>query len=132
MHAKIAVASNDGLTIARHFGRTDRFSVFEIHGGKILGEELRTGTAGDRAEAHCDGPDLPGRWALGRQDVISLLEDCRTVLCRGMGLHVAEQFVRRGVNPLVIVDDLSPRAAVERYLAGTLKPARGFCRHHAQ
>ena len=61
-------------------------------------------------------------------EVIALIQDCRAVLCRGMGWRIAEELVRRGINPLVIAGDLSPRAAVEHYLAGTLKAAPGFCR----
>jgi predicted Fe-Mo cluster-binding NifX family protein len=129
MHAKIAVASDDGVSISEHFGRTHRFNVFEVQNGQILAEESRTGSCGDRADCHCYGQDDLEVLALNQCPVISMLEDCRAVLCRGMGWRIAEEFVRHGVNPLVIAGDLSPRAAVEHYLAGTLKPANGFCRH---
>ena len=60
--------------------------------------------------------------------MIAALEDCRVIVCRGMGWHAAAALVRRGINPLVISGDMSPREAAEQYLAGTLKPASGFCR----
>ena len=30
---KIAVASNDGVSVSKHFGRTSRFSIFEVENG---------------------------------------------------------------------------------------------------
>lgn len=128
MHAKIAVASNDGVSISKHFGRTSRFTVFEVENGEILAEESRAGISSDRAECHCYGQEELDGLARDRRDVIGMLVDCRAVLCRGMGWRIAEELVRHGVNPLVIAGDLSPRAAIEHYLAGTLKPAPGFCR----
>ena len=38
---KIAVASNDGVSVSKHFGRTSRFSVYEVENDRILAEELR-------------------------------------------------------------------------------------------
>ena len=39
MRAKIAVASNDGVSISQHFMRTDRFTIFEISCNQIVAEE---------------------------------------------------------------------------------------------
>jgi predicted Fe-Mo cluster-binding NifX family protein len=128
MRAKIAVASNDGVSISKHFGRTSRFAVFEITSGQILAEESRTGLLNDRSECHCAGQDSSDRLPQDTRGVIAMLQDCRAVLCGGMGWRIAEEFVRHGINPLVIAGDLSPRVAVEHYLAGTLKAAQGFCR----
>ncbi len=128
MHAKIAVASDDGVSISEHCGRAHQFVVFEIQNGQIRTEELRAAACPQRPVCYCDDPDDIDEFAQSQCHLISVLADCRAVLCRGMGWRVAEGLVRSGVNPLVIVGDLSPRAAVEHYLAGTLKPAPGFCR----
>ena len=128
MHAKIAVASDDGVSVSEHFGRAHQFVVFEIRNGEILAQESRAGSCPDQPTCHCYNQDQVDAVPLGRSHVITILADCHAVLCRGMGWRVAEELVRRGVNPLVITGDLSPRTAVEHYLAGTLKPAPGFCR----
>ena len=61
--------------------------------------------------------------------MVDAIQDCQVVLCRGMGWRAAQELVRRGINPLVIQDELTPRQAVQKYLAGELTPAQGFCRN---
>jgi nitrogen fixation protein NifB len=132
MRMKIAVASNDGLSISKHFGRTNRFTVFDIRDDEILAEESREGILSAHVEGHCEAEHAPHDLSHHHGDVIAVLEDCQVVLCRGMGWRAATELVRRGINPLVIVGELSPRVAVEHYLAGTLKPASGFCRRQKE
>ena len=129
---KIAVASNDGLSISKHFGRTNRFIVFEIRHDEILAEELRAGIPCVHVEGHCEAEQAFPGLSHHHGDVIAVLEDCQVVLCRGMGWRAATELVHHGINPLVIVGELSPRVAVEHYLAGTLQPASGFCRRQKE
>jgi predicted Fe-Mo cluster-binding NifX family protein len=129
MRLKIAVASDDGVSISEHFGRACRFTVFEVRRGEILAEELRSGAPGAPRNAHCDTEHMLRRLFPHHGDATGVLDGCQVVLCRGMGWRAAAELVRHGINPLVIVGELSPRVAVEHYLAGTLKPAPGFCRY---
>ena len=125
---KIAVASNDGVSISEHFGRTNRFTVFEIKSGEIQAEESRSSMSSTHGEGYCEAVYTLPNASHYRANVIAMLEDCQVVLCRGMGWRTATELVRHGINPLVIAGELSPRGAIEHYLAGTLKPAPGFCR----
>ena len=126
---KIAVASNDGVSISKHFGRTNRFTVFEIRNDEILAEESRGHSLRSRR-----GPLRGNQAGLDGLVPSPRRRDCRArglsaSCCAGAWVGAAPtELVRQGVNPLVIVEDLSPRVAVEHYLAGTLKPASGFCR----
>ncbi len=129
MRIKIAVASDDGVSISEHFGRAHRFAVFEVRRGEILAEESRPGAAEAQRAAHCDAELTLRRLLPRRGEQAGVLNDCQVVLCRGMGWRAAAELVRHGINPLVIVGELSPRVAVEHYLAGTLKPAPRFCRY---
>jgi predicted Fe-Mo cluster-binding NifX family protein len=88
--------------------------------------------AGAQGASHCDAEHTLCKLLPHRREVISMLEDCQVILCRGMGWRAATELVRHGINPLVIVGELSPRVAVEHYLAGKLKPAPGFCRRQAK
>jgi nitrogen fixation protein NifB len=125
---KIAVALNDEVAISRHFGRTSMFVVFEIDGEQIRGEETRTDISAAHADGYCEAEHGYHNHAHNHDEVIEALRDCQVVLCRGMGWRAAGELVRHGINPLVIEGELSPREAVEQYMAGTLKPAPGFCR----
>ena len=123
MRKKVAVPSNDGVSISQHFGRSDRFAVFEVDYDQILAEEFRTGTTNARGDDSCDTTRIREEVLAHCRSSIDLLSDCQVVLCRGMNWRVAAELVRHGINPLVIAGDLSPRVAVEHYLAGTLHAA---------
>lgn len=125
---KIAVASDDGLSVSQHFGRARRFVVFQVADNVIVHEEDRAGIAVAGAEEDCEAQHVRPRAAFDYSAVIAALADCQAVLCRGMGWHAASQLVLGGINPLVFQGDVSPREAVQQYLCGTLQPASGFCR----
>ena len=125
---KIAVALNDGVAISKHFGRTSTFMVFEIDGHRIRGEETRSDISAAHADGECEAEHTSHNDSHSHDEVIEALHDCQVILCRGMGWRAAGELVRHGINPLVIEGDLSPREAVEQYIAGKLKPAPGFCR----
>jgi predicted Fe-Mo cluster-binding NifX family protein len=125
---KIAVASNDGVSVSRHFGRTNRFSIYEVENDRILAEERRCDIRAVCADGDCEAHHVYHNRVHDYGHMIAALEDCRVIVCRGMGWRAAAALVRRGINPLVISGDISPREAAEQYLAGTLKPANGFCR----
>ena len=94
----------------------------------ILAEELRCNIGTVCADGDCEAHHAYHNRVHDYGQMIAALEDCRVVLCRGMGWHAATALVRRGINPLVITGDMSPREAAEQYIAGTLQPASGFCR----
>ncbi len=125
---KIAVASNDGVSVSEHFGRTNRFVVFEVANSMIVDEEQRNGIPLQDALGVCESRQGLNRATIDYSPIIAALDDCQVVLCRGMGWRAAAAMVRGGLNPLVIKGEVSPREAVEQYLSGTLQPASGFCR----
>ena len=129
---KIAVASDGGTAVSRHFGRSKCFIVFDVEDGKILGTQVRVDTFSRHAEGECEaerGPHTNGV-QVEHADMVACLRDCHIVLCRGMGWRAAEELVRLGINPMVIQGELSPEEAVQHYIDGKLTPAHGFCRCH--
>jgi predicted Fe-Mo cluster-binding NifX family protein len=125
---KIAVASNDGVSVSEHFGRTNRFVVFEVENSTIVQEEHRNGIHLPDALGICESQRGLNRATIDYSAIIATLDDCQVILCRGMGWRAASALVRGGLNPLVIKGEVSPRQAVQQYLSGTLQPASGFCR----
>ena len=52
---KIALPTNDGVTISEHFGRSASFLIFEIENGQIKSRELKTnGMEHSHAQGACD------------------------------------------------------------------------------
>lgn len=125
---KVAVASEDGVAVSRHFSRSTCFLVYEIRANLIRGEESRVGVAEVTPYCESGGREVAAQSRQSYDRFVEAVEDCQVVLCRGMSWRVASELIRRGVNPMVISGELSPREAVEHYLAGTLRPAAGFCR----
>ncbi len=129
---KVAVASQDGITVSQHFGRSKCFIVFDVENGEILDSQVRADTFSVHAAGECEAErGLGSNGAkVEHTDMVKTLQDCHVVLCRGMGWRAAEELVRRGINPMVIRGELSPQEAVQHYLDGKLTPAHGFCRCH--
>ena len=127
---KIAVASIDGVSISRHFGRSRCFIVFDVEGDQVGAETIRANTFSAHAKGECDGEHKHHDEPHSHSDLVAGLEDCSAVLCCGMGWRAAEELAQSGIQPFVVGEDVLPRQAVERYVSGTLQPASTYCRCH--
>jgi predicted Fe-Mo cluster-binding NifX family protein len=80
---KIAIPTNDGITINPHFGRSKSFFIARIVNGDIVHEELRENPVRDHNhESH------------GK--ILSCLNDCSVVIVNGIGRHMAEKLEASG------------------------------------
>jgi predicted Fe-Mo cluster-binding NifX family protein len=122
---KIAIPTNDGISISEHFGRSKGFLVLEVVSGKIRKRELReNGMVHSHAQGECDSHSHGTHSHAG---ILSALHDCQLVLCLGMGGRAAEALEANGINTL-LVSPGSVDEAVASYLAGSLTPApASFC-----
>ncbi len=126
---RIAVPTNDGTTIADHFGRSAAFLVFEIEDGQIRGRELRANTAQHTHEAGSCGHAAGEEGKHNHAGILAALEGCQTVLCGGMGWRAAEALKAAGVTPVTTVAAGPVDDAVAAYLKGELAAGSGeFCR----
>lgn len=126
---RIAVPTNDGTSIAEHFGRCAAFLVFEIENGRIKSHEVRTNAAQhSHAQSSCgdgSGPHEPHSHA----GIVSSLSGCDVVICAGMGWRAAEALKSSGIAPVLASVSGSPEEAVGAYLKGELPAGHdGFCR----
>lgn len=104
MHViRIAVASDDGRYVNRHFADADAFIVFERIDNEIKFSEIRKVDAG-KIEKHDD------RW----RRVLDLIDDCEIVICRRIGEKPLEEAKRRGV--IVFESDDGIAAAILKSL----------------
>jgi len=123
---KIAVASDDEVTITSHFGRTRGFVVFDVNNGNKDGHVYRlndfTGHArGLEHEQHSHDHHGP---------ILAALADCQVVIARGMGMRIYQDLQQ--VNKQVfITDQVNVDQAVDAYLTGNLSdhPERGCPPH---
>lgn len=122
---KIAVITDDGTNISRHFGRAPFYAVFTIEDGKIVKREVRD-KMGHHQFVHEEGlVDEQGRHGFGpgSQDrhasMAQAITDCDVLLCGGMGWGAFESMKQAGIK--TVVTDLTDIGdAVQAYLDGTI------------
>lgn len=132
---KIGVASSDGQTISKHFGRSRYFVIFEIENGKVIKSGARENafTAHARGECHEDGPhnQIADHGQHSHGGIVQALSDCEAVLCYGMGWRAAEDLKAAGIKACILTEDCSMAEAVQAYIDGKLKSSEEyFCRCH--
>jgi predicted Fe-Mo cluster-binding NifX family protein len=122
---KIAVVSEDGETVSRHFGRANRYVIIKTDGTKIIGKEYRSKTSHDdlakQDSAHqCRGCGTRGQESSSydkhRWMALNIL-DCSVLLAGGMGREAYEGVHSRGIE-VVITEVENIEQAVRFYLYG--------------
>jgi predicted Fe-Mo cluster-binding NifX family protein len=125
---RIAVPTNDGVTLSEHFGRSAAFLIFELENGRITKRETRPNRA---HHAAADGECHHGGEGEGHSHagILPLLAGCDVVRCGGMGGRAAEALKAGGISPVPVSASGSAEELVAAYVAGTLiTPAASFCR----
>ncbi|MBI5460376.1 NifB/NifX family molybdenum-iron cluster-binding protein [Methanobacterium sp.] len=91
MSIKVAAASSDGKHVNQHFGKAQKFLIFEIKdNGKYEFIELR------ETDPRCGGdPDL-------KEKTINLISDCDILLVSQIGTGAREKLLNRGVRPVIM------------------------------
>lgn len=123
---KIAIVSEDGITISQHFGRAPNYVVVTVENGKMVGRERRDklGHAQFQNEPHQEQNDARGHgFGAGSQArharMAAAIADCQILLARGMGAGAYESLKAASIQPIVTdiskIDD-----AVQAYLEGKL------------
>ncbi len=122
---KIAIASDDGTTIAAHFGRTRGFSIYAIENGAIqyIGYRNNTftgharGLAGQLHDIDRHGP------------IIAALKDCDLVISHGMGRRIYDDLQRAGIDAYIVNETVVDTAA-KLYFTDNLKNhPQAACNH---
>lgn len=103
---KIAIESNDGVTIKSPFVRTTGYLVYDVEQSGIKGTEFRKTVLKQKTV----GPvtKLP-----------ALVNDCETVISRGMNRGNLQSLKEKGID-VFITFKLSARDAVKFYLKENL------------
>ena len=113
MAYKIAVGSSDGINVDLKFGEVTKFLIYEVTDGIRLSEEriVRNDIETlDISENSCntsgcssDGSGCSGNGSgcNGASDVISkvsLISDCRCVVCKKIGFQAQKQFEKKAIS----------------------------------
>jgi predicted Fe-Mo cluster-binding NifX family protein len=122
---KIAVITDDGNNISRHFGRAPFYAVFTVEDGEIAKREMRD-KMGHHQFVHEEGlVDEQGRHGFGpgsqerHASMAQAIVDCDVLLCGGMGWGAFESMKQAGIKA-VVTDITDIGNAVQAYLDGTI------------
>ncbi|MDH7488165.1 MAG: NifB/NifX family molybdenum-iron cluster-binding protein [Anaerolineae bacterium] len=128
---KIAVVTDDGKTVSKHFGRAAHFAVLTLEGGRVQdvqmrpnpgresldleAHEMRRGSPGAARDCHGEG----AAGAAAHQAVAAAIRDCEAVLAGGMSWASRECLAANGIRPIITdIEDL--HEAAHSYAAGTI------------
>ncbi len=121
---KIAVVTDDHLTISAHFGRATYYEIFSIEDGRIMKNESILKPSHDQfanephdepGYAHGEGPFARGRHAR----MLEPIRDCQVLLARGMGQGAHNNLLQAGIQP-ILTDIQGIEPAVKAYLEGLI------------
>ena len=121
---KIAVITDDGETISRHFGRARYYEVFEFDGIDLISRERRE-KMGHHQFVHEDSHDHNANEPHGihnRDRHVSMFEairDCDILVVGGMGRGAYDHLKELGSEPIV-TDETETRIAAQRAAIGDL------------
>ncbi len=127
---KIAIASDDRITVTQHFGRTRGFVVVTLdgetdsreyvenrHTQHVLGEEHNHTSQPQHAHGH------------SHDGILRALEGCSMVVAGGMGRRLRDDMDRVGVSA-VITDQQTVDGVISALKAGSLQDHAGrSCNH---
>jgi len=91
---RIAAVSTDGRNVDQHFGKADRFLIYDLDDQMTLVEERPTETLSVGDPDHPFDPDKFGR-------IAALLKDCSKVYVTQIGELPAARLDALGIEPVV-------------------------------
>ena len=123
---KIAVPTNDGLSISEPFGRSAGFLLLETEGNRIISRQLKENAGVHQHASTCaghGGVSEPHNHAA----IVSLIAGCDVVICAGMGARAAAALKEAGVREVIVTRAGSIEEQIEAYLHGRLVPGCSLC-----
>ena len=116
---RIAVASDDGVSIAGHFGRCAGFIIFDIDNGITRKLDYLSNTFGHHNHGECDHQHEGGQHH-GHDAFADALQDCQAVLCGGMGRRAVMDLEARGIKAVITSQEIDAEGAVKLFAQGQL------------
>jgi predicted Fe-Mo cluster-binding NifX family protein len=117
---RIAVASDDGITISEHFGRSEGFIIFDVTDNLATRVEKRTNTNHhEHAQGDCEHHNHEESHH-SHESFLTALHDCQAVICRGMGRRAVMDLASKGIKPVITSQDVNAMDAAALYSRGEL------------
>lgn len=131
---KIAIPSNDNISVSAHFGRSLGFIVFDTEKQEILTNEYRennvTGHALGQHSDHMNEPNhTHGEHNHSHNGILNLLHDCEIVIAGGMGQRLYSDFMSAD-KKVFVTRETDAKQAVNLFLKSQLDNNPDSCCRH--
>lgn len=120
---KIAVVSDTGTNVSRHFGRAKYFVVYEVQERDIKGKELREKPVRHNDHHHHNNHNFQSehehehhQGGGHHREAVEIIKDCQVLIAGGMGYGAQRALTETGIK-IFFTDQDSADAAVEEYLS---------------
>jgi predicted Fe-Mo cluster-binding NifX family protein len=122
---KIAVVTDDEITVSQHFGRASLYVVYTVRDGKIIGKEARPKmghshfAVGESHTAHGSGHGYDAASQTKHASMAEAIADSQVLIAGGMGMGAYESMKSYKIETIV-TDVANIDEAVKLYLEGKL------------
>ncbi|MBC7113395.1 MAG: dinitrogenase iron-molybdenum cofactor biosynthesis protein [Candidatus Methanomethyliales bacterium] len=120
---KLAIVTDDGVNVSKHFGRAPYYLVVEVEGSSIKEKRLvpKLGHGQFHHGAHQQesrGPHMGSDQK--HRAIINPISDCQVVICGGMGMGAYQSLILNGIRPIITNIDRAEEA-IDAYLNGRIE-----------
>ena len=123
---KVAVITNNGETISRHFGKARSYLVVTVVDGEVVAQELRPKASHENFAGHQHETPEPGQprgyghgSAAKHRAMTETIGDCDFLIAGGMGQGAFASLQAVGIET-VMTDERDVLEAIERFIKGDL------------
>jgi predicted Fe-Mo cluster-binding NifX family protein len=112
---KVSIVSDDGVTVASHFGRAKGFIVYTIEDGCITSRTWRANTFTKHSQGLLHGHHETD----GHKPILEALADCAVIISRGMGRRAYDDLTQNSLR-VIITDATEAEKAISLFVSNQL------------
>jgi len=116
---RIAIPSDDGITIAIHTGRASGFIIYEISDKQATRLEYRTNRYTGHALGQCKEGEDHSNHHHSHDSLLDALTDCQAMLAHGMGPRLVQDLALRNIEVIFCTETQAEEVA-QKLSAGQL------------
>lgn len=125
---KIAVATDDFLTVTGHIGRCNGFIIYELNGNQIVNREQKENTFTHHKTGEHQHSEH--NHSHGHESLIEGLQGSSALICTAAGWRAVEDLKRNNID-VIFTGEVNADIAAIKFAEGTLEiNEEGICRAH--
>ncbi len=127
---KIAIPTNDQITISKHFGRSKGFFIVEIENNEIINKVYKENTNNNHSKGLHLHHSHDKEHNHNHKHILDAIEGCKTVISGGMGKRLYKDFENNNIQ-VFMTQENDIETAVKLFITNELDINRKeLCNHH--